>query len=82
MSDFDSLQSGSFLHIYRREGCETRLRPEPGAERDDMDAKVLAVGGDWVAVPTPRSEPASRRRMYRSAQPQQYVYRIPTHALS
>ena len=78
MSDFDSLQSGSFLHVYGREGCETRLRPEPGPEREAMDAKVLAVDGNWVAVPTPKSEAVGGGRMMRRAQPQQFVYRIPS----
>lgn len=81
MSDFDSLQSGSFLPDYDREGCETRLRdPEPSPERDDMDAKVLAVGGDWVPVAITKSRSVGRGRMFRRAQPQQYVYRIPTPA--
>lgn len=82
MSDFDSLQSGSFLHAYDREGCETRLRdPEPSAERDEMDRKALAVGGDWVPVVMPKSEQVGRGRMFRRAVPQHHAYRIPRDAL-
>jgi hypothetical protein len=84
VSDFDSLRGGSFLKGYDREGCETRLRDsEPSAGRDDMDAKVLAVGGDWVAVAMPQSEGLRPGRMFRRAQPPpQYVYRIAKPALS
>jgi hypothetical protein len=81
VSDFDSLRSGSFLSAYDREGCETRLRdPEPSAERDDMDAKVLAVGGDWVQIVMPRDQSIGGGRMMARAQPHPSVYRIPRQA--
>jgi hypothetical protein len=51
---------------------------QPSAERDEMDRKVEAVGGDWVPVRVQRdSQPVGRRRLFRRAEPQPYVYRIP-----
>jgi hypothetical protein len=80
MSGFDSLQRGSFLGRYDRDGCETRVRPESGRLRDEIDAKVLAAGGDWIALPTPQSRQIGGGRMMRRHQPQLYAYRIPTEA--
>lgn len=80
MSDFDSLQRSSFLGRYDRDGCEMRVRPEPGRLRDEIDAKVLAVGGDWIPLPAPQSQQVGGGRMTLRPQRQLYAYRIPTEA--
>jgi hypothetical protein len=83
VSDFDSLQpASSFLSDYDKPGCVTFLRdPHPSAEREEMDRKVRAVGGDWVPVRLERhSEPVRGGRMFGRAEPQPWVYRIPEKA--
>jgi hypothetical protein len=79
VSDFDSLPTGSMLHTFAREGFQVRLRAtEDSPERDDMDAKVLAAGGDWVPVVTPQSKGLRPGRRVAKPQAVQSVYYIPT----